>query len=232
MSRLPTAAVLVAVALSATAGCVSLSGHPPRHGPSRDAGQELRQGRDRESLVRTGSDPTAPDRPGSRAPGTASGSPGAAPTQPGAERPESPERDGDVPVPGRERANAPGAAASEDADDPDFAPEHRRSSPTARERTEDHRSEAPAPPAAPPAPPPSAPHRAPPSPPRSADPPPQRPSEPERPRPAPAPAPEQHRPAPAPPPRARPGTCAMGEQYGRWKQGSDASRICRQVYGG
>lgn len=45
----------------------------------------------------------------------------------------------------------------------------------------------------------------------------------------PRPAPEPRRPAPAPP--ARTGVCGLGETYGRWQQGSDASRICRQVYG-
>ncbi|MER5781742.1 hypothetical protein ABT104_08465, partial [Streptomyces mobaraensis] len=61
MSRIPVTTVLVVVALSATSGCVSLSGHhPSRPDPSSRAGWDLRQERDRESLARTGPGPGHP----------------------------------------------------------------------------------------------------------------------------------------------------------------------------
>ncbi|MGK5640905.1 hypothetical protein ACSNOK_21710, partial [Streptomyces sp. URMC 126] len=84
MSRIPVTAVVVLVALSATSGCVSLPGHhPSRHGPARAEG-DLRQGRDRESLARTGPEAGGAEGPGSPGlPVTAAPGPSTPPGLPG-----------------------------------------------------------------------------------------------------------------------------------------------------
>ncbi|MFI9202712.1 hypothetical protein [Streptomyces sp. NPDC053048] len=229
---MPAAAVLVAVAMSAAVGCVSVSPSADRSGPhhlARPAAPEAGPGPARESLVTIGDHPArgravAPVTPSpalTRDPSTdpdpirpwdppwypdrdPAGPDGRTPLEPG----EVPERDGPARRP--ERPGSPRQAAP---------PPASAAAPAARE--------APAEPA----------------PQRQAPPPKSRRVEPR-------PAPEERREAPrheaprqeasrqeapvpaAPAPRGRNGrnVCAMGDTYGKWEKHGDASRICHQVY--
>ncbi|MEV5242048.1 hypothetical protein AB0K89_23520 [Streptomyces cinnamoneus] len=228
---MPAAAALVAVAMSAATGCVSVSPHddrsarPPRL--ARAAEPQAGPGPARESLTTTGDGPErgraatlerSADMPPDLTdpPLVLTGEPSWAPSW--GPRPSWPPG---WPLWGREHDRARGPAGSHDRESGEPPREAERPTGSAR-------SAGPPPPAA--APPsregthdaPSPRHEAPP---RPAE----RPAEHE---------PEAHHEAPAPEPaapapRARKGTgvCAMGDTYGKWQKGGDASRICHQVYG-
>ncbi|MEV4438716.1 hypothetical protein AB0K09_06770 [Streptomyces sp. NPDC049577] len=201
MHRIPATVALVAVALSTAAGCVSVS-EPVRGRPPLP---RITPGPAREALIDTGPDDAA-EGPSSDSAGEPS--PHSAETR--------------APASGRD--DAPGPPHADDAraarGGDDTGPGESATPPA---RTPDRPSVepyrlAPAPfrlrvPAPPAAPPPvgrevEEPHRAP-----------EREAQPPR------------RPAPAPRMGPGAGVCGLGEQYGRWQQGSDASRICHQVYG-
>ncbi|GHC47666.1 hypothetical protein [Streptomyces cinnamoneus] len=235
---MPAAAALVAVAMSAAAGCVSVSPHdddrsarPPRL--TRAAGPEAAPGPARESLTTTGDGPergraATLGRPSDASadltdpPLVLTGEPSWAPSW--GPRPSWPPG---WPLWGREHDRAGGATGSHDRESGEPAREADRPAGSAR-------SAGPPPPAAAP-PSREAAHEAP-GPRREAPPPPaerqadqeSRPRhEPEARHEAPAPAPA----APAPRGRKGNGVCAMGDTYGKWQKGGDASRICHQVYG-
>ncbi|MEU3353213.1 hypothetical protein [Streptomyces sp. NPDC037389] len=227
MHRVPSAAVLVAVAMSAAVGCVSVSPRPLA--PGGPGGPRAVQGPARESLTVTGPGASRPPSPDGRpAPGV-DGAPGPtadpfrtgpydpyAPKNPADPKdpkdPADPTMPWDPPGPSRAAGGDQGARRSPDAPslvapppatDPGGA--WRAPSP---ERRAERQEPAPAPP------------------------------EPERPAPRPAPEPEERHaaPAPAPAPASRgqqqgKGLCALGDSYGKWEKGGDASRICHQVYG-
>ncbi|MEU5050370.1 hypothetical protein [Streptomyces sp. NPDC021096] len=239
---MPAAACLVAVAMSAATGCVAVSPHDDRSVPprlSRAAEPEAGPGPARESLVTTGDGPERGRASLGRStdpPLLLTGDPPWGPSwEPGRE-----------PVWGT--GEGPGGEPSRDAGwGPSWRPSWRPSwnrgqgtpdsprpaAPGERERAEPPRTaERPA------------------GGDRSAEPPASTPAAREA-HEAPAPPARRHEeshgrsgheshheaPAPAPaapaPPRGRGGNgvCAMGDTYGKWQKGGDASRICRQVYG-
>ncbi|MEU7133260.1 hypothetical protein [Streptomyces sp. NPDC046261] len=243
---MPAAACLVAVAMSAATGCVAVSPHDDRHGDrsvpprlSRAAEPEAGPGPARESLITTGDGPergraslgrsTDPplvltgDPPWgpSWGPGrepvwrTAEG-PGGGPSQDAAWEPSwrpswGPPANRGQGAAGSARPAGPGERQSAE-------PPRTARPPAADGRSAEPPASAPVHRQAPGAPAPPA-HRHGESHSRSA---PQSHGE------APAPAPA----APAPPQgRKGNGVCAMGDTYGKWQKGGDASRICRQVYG-
>ncbi|MEU4212924.1 hypothetical protein AB0F13_23490 [Streptomyces sp. NPDC026206] len=228
---MPAAAALVAVAMSATAGCVSVSPHDDRSGPprlSRAAEPEAGPGPARESLVTTGDDPARgraslgrSSDPPLALTGDLSWGPSRNPawkpawgpafgpswdrqgTDRGAAGPADPTQPGV-----REPARPPRPAQRPQGGGRSAAPPPPASAPAYQEAHEApaHRHDAPAPHAG-----------------RHAE---------SRPRPGPeshgaAAAPE----APAPRGRKGSGVCALGDSYGKWEKGGDASRICHQVYG-
>ncbi|GHG78009.1 hypothetical protein GCM10018779_57430 [Streptomyces griseocarneus] len=225
---MPAAAVLVAVAMSAAVGCVSVSPPTERTGPhrlTRGAAPEDGPGPARESLVTVGGGParegsTDPAAPSPALPPGPSWGPehirpwdppwlpgrdpargaDAGPRRPaGQAAPGEPAREAERP------AGSPGSAARPPAAGP---------APASRE-----------------APPASAPQRqAPPAESRRVEPRPDAGERREAPR---QEAPRQEMPAPAPDRRGQKGrgVCALGDTYGKWQKGEDASRICHQVYG-
>ncbi|MGA5131069.1 hypothetical protein ACPCTO_14775 [Streptomyces olivoreticuli] len=223
MHRLPAATTLVAAALVAATGCVAVSpqttGHGRPHSVSRPAGP-IGPGHAREALTDIGPDasggpPGDPSRdPTSHAPpGTAAdGSDPKAPRNPA--DPRSP-RDPVDPAPAdpadprepTDRAHPSDSVRSPSKNSSNSSPPSRDSRPP---ETSEHPPEPPSRPAPPPredSPLPQRPPQAPPSSGRAAD------------------------PRPAPPRSSGGGVCSLGHTYGHWEQGSDASRICGQVYG-
>ncbi|MEU1376144.1 hypothetical protein ABZ442_21165 [Streptomyces triculaminicus] len=227
---MPAAAVLVAVAMSAAVGCVSVSPPAERTGPhrlARGAAPEVGPGPARESLVTVGGGPGR-DRstdPGAPSPALTPG----APWDPERIRPWDPPW-----LPGRDPARSadteprsPAGPAA--AGEPVRGAERPAGSPHSPAR----------PPAAGPAPAPASREASDAAAPRHQAPPPESRREEPRTRPGDqreAPhqeAPRQEMPAPAPDRRGPKGrnVCALGDTYGKWQQGGDASRICHQVYG-
>ncbi|MBP2401733.1 hypothetical protein [Streptomyces syringium] len=223
MHRMPAAAALAAVAMSAAVGCVALSPHAAspasdRSGFSRVTEPRMSPAPARESLGLVGPDggPEGPD--GSRSPSeAASGTPSA--SGPGQDR------DGDADP---DRSTEAEARAEDDADArSDARPSSSRAADPDR-WDGPGRTEVRSPGAAPPAR--SAPGREPESAPAPAP----REAPPSRHHVEQAPPPPQRsesRPAQQTPPRSGSNVCGLGESYGRWKKDDDASRICRQVYG-
>ncbi|MEU8584442.1 hypothetical protein [Streptomyces abikoensis] len=228
MHRVPSAAVLVAVAMSAAVGCVSVSPRPLAPG-GPDGPRAVHQGPARESLTVTGpgaSRPPSPDgtpTPGANGAPEVNGAPGRTadpfrigpydpkvPADP--KDPADPTMPWDPPAPSRATGGDQGARRSPDAPSlvapppPATDPGSARQAPSPERRAE-RQEPAPAPP------------------------------EPQRQAPRPAPEPEERHaaPAPAPAPASRgqqgKGLCALGDTYGKWEKGGDASRICHQVYG-
>ncbi|MFI8942958.1 hypothetical protein [Streptomyces syringium] len=223
MHRMPAAAALTAVAMSAAVGCVALSPHAAspasdRSGYSRVTEPRMSPAPARESLGLVG--PGGPDgSDGSRSPSAAESR---TPSASGSE--QDPDGDAD---PDR---NTEAETRAEDAADSrsNSRPSSSRAADWDRWDGPGH-SEARSPRAAPPAR--SAPGREPESAPA---PPPPREAPPSRHHVEQAPPPPQRsesRPAQQAPPRSGSNLCALGETYGRWKKGDDASRICRQAYG-
>ncbi|MFI9723528.1 hypothetical protein ACIHFE_28390 [Streptomyces sp. NPDC052396] len=207
MSRMPVVAALVLVTMTTAAGCVALSPQPARSGGvSHVTEPRLGQEPARESLADTGDGRSRDPNPGGAAPDSARPA-GVTPGPSGAAWPDG----GRGPGAGGTTGSESGRPDSHDSQGRWGEPSG-SALPTVRVPGPDHRVTVPAaPPPARPAPPPA------PAPPP--------------PRAEPRPAPEPRPPAPAPAPGARPGMCALGESYGHWQQGGDASRICRQVYG-
>ncbi|MEU2511710.1 hypothetical protein [Streptomyces syringium] len=215
MHRMPAAAALAAVAMSAAVGCVALSPHAAspasdRSGFSRVTEPRMSPAPARESLGLVG--PGGPEGShGSRSP-SASGS--------------GQDRDGGA---------DPDRSTEAEARAEDAADSRSRSQPSSSRAADPDRWDDPghpevrSPRAAPPA------HSAPDREPASAPaPPPPREAPPSRHHVEQAPPPPQRsesRPAQQAPPRSGSNLCALGETYGRWKKGDDASRICRQAYG-
>ncbi|MEU5419415.1 hypothetical protein [Streptomyces sp. NPDC020667] len=222
MHRLPAATVLVAAALVAATGCVSVSpqptGHGRQHSLSRPAGP-VGPGRAREALVDIGPDASG-GPPGDPSRDPTSHAPPGTPTDgwsPEDPRDPRPPRDPADPAPAdpagpREPVDrshtSHGSRPSESAK----SPPGNSSSPSRDSGRGETSGRPPEPPSRPaPAgedsPLPRNPPQAPPTSGRAAE------------------------PRQAPPRSSGGGVCSLGRTYGHWEQGSDASRICGQVYG-
>ncbi|MFI1257972.1 hypothetical protein ACH4U6_29910 [Streptomyces netropsis] len=224
MHRMPAAAALAAVAMSAAVGCVALSPHAAspasddRSGFARVTEPRMSPAPARESLGMTG--PGGPEgSDGSRSPSAAATAKTPSATGEGRDRGEDGDPDRSTEAEARTEDDADPRAdsrpSSSRAADPDRwdgpghpDPRSPRAVPPTRSAPDREPESAPAPP----------PREAPPSRHHSeqAPPPPQR---------------SESRPAQQAPPRSGSNVCGLGESYGRWQKGDDASRICRQVYG-
>ncbi|PHQ52254.1 hypothetical protein BLA24_08835 [Streptomyces cinnamoneus] len=212
----------MAVAMTAAVGCVSVSpstgpsGPPPR---SSAADPRARQNPARESLARVGDGPDDSRPPDASGPALSlTRDPDGRPLVDPSWDPWGAWAAGGSARNGGNPAGPPGFPGSPDRSHPGHhAPGSPR--PAAPPAVSAPASDGPVREAAPAAPAPR--HEAPP-------PPEHRHSEPR-----PAPEPREAPPAPAPVPRGRQGkgVCAMGDTYGKWQPGGDASRICHQVYG-
>ncbi|MEV6669320.1 hypothetical protein [Streptomyces sp. NPDC051162] len=221
MHRLPAATALVAAALVAATGCVAVpsqpTGHGRQHSLSRPGGP-AGPGRPREALIDIGPDasggppgdpsrdPTSHAPPGTPTDGWSPGDP-RDPADPAPADPADPREPADRSHDSRPSESTKSPPRNSSSPSRDSGPASRDSGPA------ETSGRPPEPPGRPgptgeDSPLPRNPPQAPPTSGRAAEP----------------------RPA-APPRSSGSGVCSLGHTYGHWEQGSDASRICGQVYG-